>query len=71
MPIVQRSLKGRTDREHVKQQALIKMERMHLEVDKERCQEEQEHELLILDRKLSFNGQWGTTLSGETRYQVP
>jgi len=47
------------------------MEYMHLEEDKERCQEEQEHELLILDRKLSFNGQWGTTMSGETRYQVP
>jgi len=32
------------------------MEHIHLEVDKERCREEWEHDLLMLDRKLSF--QW-------------
>jgi len=54
LQLVQRSLQGRTDHEHVEQQSLIKMECMCLEADKERCQEEQEHELLMLDRKLSF-----------------
>jgi len=55
LQLVQRSLQGRTDCEHVKQQALIKMECMCLEVDKERCQEEWEHELLMLDRETEFS----------------
>jgi len=56
LQLVQWSLQGQTDNEQVKQQALIEMEHMHLEADKERHQEEREHELLMLDRKLSF--QW-------------
>ena len=56
LQLAQWSLQGQTDCEWVKQQALIEMEHMHLEADKERHWEEQKHELLMLDRKLSF--QW-------------
>ena len=46
------------------------MECMHLEADKERHREEWEHELLMLDRKLSFqramgdHHEWGNQVSG-------